>query len=162
MKNRPVPIEKPDPAEVDRLAEEKVAEAKKVHEEKVAELEKKLAAAEATAKEAEAALKNAQDGAATIKARAEAAAQAEVEDLKKKLAVAAPEVAAFQVRYDAVQREFAAMVETVDKLTKEGREKAQGLKAALQALAKWTAEVAECGIKEACNGGIYQGRRGPI
>lgn len=144
LKNKPidVAVEQPDPAAVDRLAEEKLAEAQKAHEEKVAELEKKLAAAEAAAKEAEEALKNAQDGAADLKAKAQAAAQAEVDDLRKKLAVAAPEVAAFQVHYDAAQREFTAMVETVDKLRREGHEKASGLHAALQALAKWATEVA--------------------
>ncbi len=145
MKAQPidVAVAEPDPAEVDRLAEEKLAEAQKANEEKVAELAKKLAAAETTAKEAEEALKSAQAGAADLKAKAEAVAQAEVEDLKKQLAVSAPEVATFQVHFDAAQREFAAMAEALDKLKENGHEKAPGLQAALQALlAKWTAEVA--------------------
>lgn len=133
LKARPLPIEKPDPAEVDRLAEEKVAAAKKAHEEKEAKLKKKLADAEVAAKEAEEALKKAQANAADLKAQAQAAAQAEVDDLKKRLAVAAPEVAQFAVHFDAVQREYNDMLAAVETLRAQGNDKADSLTAAVKA-----------------------------
>lgn len=143
LKAKPIEVSvaQADPEKIQEAVDAAVADAEKAHAEKVAELEKKVADAQAATKEAKAALKNAQDGAATIKAQAEKKAQAEVEELRKKLAVSAPELAAFQVHYDAAQREITAMVEMVDKLQKEGHEKASGLKNALHALAKWATEV---------------------
>ncbi len=138
-----VAVEQPNPAEVDRLAEEKVAVAQKAHEKRVAELEQKLAAAETTAKEAEEALKNAQAGADELKAKAEATAQAEVDELKKKLAVAAPEVAQFAVHFEAVQREFNDMMATVGTLREQGNDKADSLTAAVKAFLTQALEQVE-------------------
>lgn len=134
MKAQPidVAVEKPDPAEVDRLAEEKLVKVKKDHKKKVEALEKRLAEAEAAAQEAERALKSVQAGAADAEAKVEATAQAEVEQLKKRLAVAAPEIARFAVHFEAVQREFSAMADAVDALRAAGNEKAAGLKEAVK------------------------------
>lgn len=137
-----VPVAQADPEKIQEAVDAAVADAKKAHAEKVHELEKKLAEAESAAKEAQAALKNAQDGAATIKAQAEAKTQAEVEELKKRLSVAAPELAAFNVHYEAAQREISAMADMVDKLQEAGHEKVDSLRAALRALAELVTEVA--------------------
>lgn len=144
MKARPidVPVAQADPEKIQEAVDAAVADAKKAHAEKVAKLEKQVANAKAAAKEAKADLKNAQEVAADSKAQAEAKAKAEVEELRKKLAVSAPELAAFNVHYEAAQREISAMADMVDKLQAAGNEKVDGLRAALRALAQRVTEVA--------------------
>lgn len=143
LKARPVPVEQPDPAEVDKLVNARLKKATANHVKRMEDLEAKLAEATKRAEDAQKALDEAKANAAAERTREDGQAQGEIAALKRKLAMAAPEVAQFNVHYEAAQREIRAMADAVAELTAAGYEKADGLKQALQALAAWITEQVE-------------------
>lgn len=73
-------------------------------------------------------MKRAQDDAKAAREAAEAAQKAgaeaehlqgEIDALKKKLSMAAPAVAEFKAAFERVQREFSAMLDTLDRIDDE-------------------------------------------
>lgn len=133
-----VPVAQADPEKIQEAADAAVADAEKAHADKVKKLEKQVADAKAAAQEAKEALKTAQNDAGAAMAQAEA----KVEELRKQLAVATPELTAFNFHYEAAHREIAAMVNMVDKLQEAGNEQVDRLRSALRALVQLVTEVA--------------------
>ena len=111
-----------DAADAER---EKHREEEKRLKAKIAELEAQAKENDETIRSAQEDMKKAQDDAKAARDAAEKAQKAEaeavrlqrdVEALKKQLSMAAPAVAEFKAAFERVQREFSAMLETLDKI----------------------------------------------
>lgn len=131
-KSRPVEVavQEPGPAVIeaaaDKAAKEAAAEAKRKAEER---LKKKIEEAEKA--------KAAADAAVEAAKKQQQQAEHRAKELEKKLAIAQaaqnPAVVEFKVHFDAVQKEFAALQDSLEKISGTDREK---LTAAFQALCK--------------------------
>lgn len=131
-RNRPVEVavQEPDPAVIEAAAEkaakEAAAEAKRKTEER---LKKQIQAAEQAKAEADAAVEAAREE--------QRAAQQRAEELEKQLVLARaaqnPAIVEFKVHFDAVQKEFSDLYNSLEQVSGEERQK---LVAAFQALCK--------------------------